>query len=92
MGSSKHAQAVVDRWLALARKGDAEAYFQLGLIYAEGEGETPDLIQAHKWFNLAAAAGDQRGIDERAEIAAQLTSMEVAQAQRAARAWIEHRV
>lgn len=47
-----------------------------------------DLIEAHKWFNLAALGGSEEGQAMRAEIAEEMTAREIAEAQRQARAWI----
>ena len=47
-----------------------------------------DLIEAHKWFNLAALSGCTRGQQCRAEIALEMTAREIAEAQRQARAWL----
>jgi len=47
-----------------------------------------DLIEAHKWFNLAAMLGDDRAAAARAEIAVEMTAREVVEAQRRARAFI----
>ena len=47
-----------------------------------------DLIEAHKWFNLAALSGGTRGQACRAEIAIEMTAREIAEAQRQARAWL----
>lgn len=72
----------------LAASGKAEALFELGLIYASGrEGET-DLVAAHKWFNIAAFRGLEAAKARRAEIAAEMSAMQIAEAQRAARAWL----
>lgn len=47
-----------------------------------------DLIEAHKWFNLAAMLGDERAASARAEIAMEMSAREVVEAQRRARAFI----
>ena len=47
-----------------------------------------DLIEAHKWFNLAAMSGDDRAAAARAEIAMEMSAREVVEAQRRARAFI----
>jgi hypothetical protein len=44
--------------------------------------------RAHKWFNLAALNGSERGQQCRAEIAEDMTAREIAEAQRQARAWL----
>jgi hypothetical protein len=45
-----------------------------------------DLIEAHKWFNLAALNGSTRSQECRAEISVEMTAREIAEAQRQARA------
>ena len=44
-----------------------------------------DLIEAHKWFNLAAVAGHDEAKTCRAEIADEMTARDIAEAQRRAR-------
>jgi hypothetical protein len=71
-----------------AQLGADEALFDLGLIYSTGRDVEQDLITAHKWFNLAALRGNSAARDYRTEIARELSSMEVAEAQRQAREWL----
>ena len=61
MGSSlKTAQFPFDSRLADAARGDADACYDLGMVYSSGSaGVGVDLIEAHKWFNLAAVAGSE---------------------------------
>ena len=47
------------------------------------------LITAHKWFNLASVRGNADAIRLRREIADQMSEIEIASAQRAARDWLE---
>lgn len=81
--------ALVIRCLAEAEQGDVAAYFDLGVAYSTGShGGACDLIEAHKWFNLAAVGGYEEAQACRAEIAAEMTAREVAEAQRRAREWL----
>ena len=64
----------------------ADLYFRLGLIYSTGE--ELDRVAAHKWFNLAAMNGNRDAIRLRREIAEMMSDVEIATAQRDARAWI----
>lgn len=64
------------------------AYFELGCMYAAGRSVEPDLIVAHKWFNVAAAQGYAPAASRRAELAAEMSSAEIAAAQREARLWL----
>ena len=87
--SQKGAEFLIRSRLAEAERGDVEALFELGISYSTGRGGIPvDLIEAHKWFNLAALSGSARGQECRAEIAAEMTAREIAEAQRQARAWL----
>ena len=61
----------------------------LDAVKQAGNGEVDiDLIEAHKWFNLAALAGSEEGQSLRAEVAEEMTAREIAEAQRLARAWL----
>ena len=90
MGTSiKSAAFMLERYLADAADGDADALYQLGVAYSTGMGGLDvDLIEAHKWFNLAALNGSVIGQECRAEIAEEMTAREIAEAQRQARAWL----
>jgi len=44
-------------WKPLAEQGNAPAQFNLGLIYAKGQGVTRNYKTALKWFRLAAEQG-----------------------------------
>lgn len=66
---------------------DGARLFDWGVACLVGErGAAPDPIEAHKWFNLAARAGDHRAASSRAELALILSPAEVREAQRRARA------
>jgi hypothetical protein len=62
--------------------------FQLGLMYCAGRDVRLDLVEAHKWFNLAALKGNAEAKRYRAEVAGELSKAEVARAQRLAREWL----
>ena len=87
--SQRSAEFLVRSRLAEAEQGDVDALFDLGVAYSTGEADgTVDLVEAHKWFNLAALNGSTRGQECRAEISAEMTAREIADAQRQARAWL----
>lgn len=80
---------LVARCLAAAAKGDVAAYFDLGVAYSTGgHGIACDLVEAHKWFNLAAVAGHEEAQLCRADISDEMTAREIAEAQRRAREWL----
>ncbi len=75
--------------LAAAAAGDCSAYFDLGVAYSTGShGVQSDLIEAHKWFNLAAVNGHEEASWCRADISEEMTAREIAEAQRRARQWL----
>jgi TPR repeat protein len=82
--SQKGAEFLTRSRIAEANRGDVDALFELGVTYSTGRGGAAvDLVEAHKWFNLAALQGCTRGQQCRAEIAVEMT-----EAQRQARAWL----
>jgi hypothetical protein len=75
--------------LAAASNGDVPALFDLGVAFSTGsDGAQSDLVEAHKWFNLAAARGHEEAAFCRADIAEEMTAREIAEAQRRARQWL----
>jgi TPR repeat protein len=49
--------AAYDEWLPLAELGDAEAQFNLGVLYDEGAGVERNLTTAADWYRKAAEQG-----------------------------------
>ncbi|WP_300973003.1 hypothetical protein [Sphingomonas sp. LHG3406-1] len=87
--SQKGAEFLIRSRLADAENGDVNALFELGVTYSTGRGGVSvDLVEAHKWFNLAALNGCTRGQACRAEISVEMTAREIAEAQKSARAWL----
>jgi len=75
--------------LAAAAEGDRSAFYELGVAYSTGShGIGCDLVEAHKWFNLAAVGGHAEAQNCRAEISEEMTAREIAEAQRRARQWL----
>lgn len=66
-----------------------ETLFHLGLRYCTGHEVPRDLVEAHKWFNLAAMGGDRRARQYRSEISGEMSPAEIAEAQRQARSWLK---
>ena len=92
-GAAAHDSAIEDALVAsclgAAAHGDIDAYYDLGVAFSTGShGVTCDLIEAHKWFNLAAVAGHEDAPQCRTEIADEMTAREIAEAQRRAREWL----
>ncbi len=79
-----------------SRKGDSSSHDPprlviLGLIYQDGRGVPQDYVEAHLWFNLAAAQSSgedrERNVNNRDDLAARMTPEQIADAQRRAREW-----
>lgn len=66
----------------------ADILFELGLMYAAGRDCEPDMVAAHKWFNIAAIKGSDRAAAMRAELASSMSKVEIARALREAREWM----
>jgi uncharacterized protein len=78
----------LEEMLAAAKSGAVDVYYDLGLMFSAGDGVDVDLIEAHKWFNLAVMSGFEDAKDYRADIAAELSPADIAAAQRKAREWL----
>jgi uncharacterized protein len=55
---NKNYQKAFREWKASADAGQAEAQFDLGLLYAQGLGVARDLTEAAKWYRKAAEQGN----------------------------------
>ncbi|MEM9014472.1 MAG: hypothetical protein AAGB02_05125 [Pseudomonadota bacterium] len=85
MSVSVGAQALETAELVLS----GDDMYRMGLQASNGcETGEFDLVTAHKWFNLAAMMGNSEARAYRAELAAEMTSEQVADAQRQARAYL----
>ena len=97
-GSIEEAEFVYDRgdytqaarlFRPLAEQGIASAQNNLGLMYENGRGVRRDLIHAHMWYNVAAAAlsGDEgkAAMKRRDHVASQMTAAQIGQAEVMAR-------
>ena len=73
---------------APAQGGGADALYQLGLMYCTGRDVDFDLIEAHKWFNLAALRGNEDAKRYRSELSREMSRREIADAQKRAREWL----
>ncbi len=80
---------LVAQCLAAAAQGEQTAFFDLGVAFSTGSHGVPcDLVEAHKWFNLAATGGHDGAPQCRADIAEEMTARDIAEAQRRAREWL----
>ena len=56
-------------------------------MYGKGRGVPEDYVLAHMWANLAAAQGNENGIEVRDLLEEEMTPAQLAEAQRLAREW-----
>ena len=86
-GVAKDAARAVPWFQKAAKGGDPKSLYSLGYAYSQGQGVAQDFIEAHKWFNLAAAADVPNAAKARDILASTMTREQVAEAQRLAREW-----
>jgi TPR repeat protein len=63
------------------------ALLSLGTIYAEGRGNSVNLVEAYKCFNLSASLGNVEAKEERARVEEKMSTEEVVEAQRRSEVW-----
>jgi len=80
--------ATLDKAELAAQAATPDALFELGMMYCAGRDVAPDLVTAHKWFNLAAQRGNKAALKYRLELAREMSQVQVADAQKAAREWL----
>lgn len=68
--------------------GTPDGLLELGLNCSSGREGDVDLIEAHKWFNLAAMRGNDEAKQHRSEVAELMSKADVAVALRRAREWL----
>lgn len=87
--NTEEGDLVVANYLAEAAAGSLDALYDLGVVFSTGShGVACDLIEAHKWFNIAASRGHEEAAWCRADISEEMTAREIAEAQRMAREWL----
>lgn len=85
-------QAHMFRWFSeAANQGVGSAQVRLGLMYATGKAVPLDLVEAHKWFLIAKAAGDEAGRINSERSLQQLNAEQAVEAQRRVNAWVSAR-
>lgn len=86
---SEEALAMIAECLKQYEQGSVDALYDLGVAFSTGShGAACDMIEAHKWFNIAASKGHEEASWCRADISDEMTAREIAEAQRRAREWL----
>lgn len=87
--NAKSESMLIASCLAAASAGDINAFYDLGVAYSTAShGVQCDLVEAHKWFNIAAARGHEEAAWCRADVSDEMSAREIAEAQRRAREWL----
>jgi len=87
-GVPKDAVEAVKWYTRAAEQGFAWAQSNLGDMYYQGIGIPKDFVLAYKWSNLAAASGTDSGVALRDLVEKQMTSDQIAEAQRLSAAFV----
>lgn len=89
IAQSAEADALITECLAAYANGSVDALYDLGVAFSTGShGCAADMIEAHKWFNIAASKGHEEASWCRADVSDEMTAREIAEAQRRAREWL----
>lgn len=83
MASSK--RILVESRMHDALAGDPGACFDLGVAHSCGSVAEMNLVEAHKWFDLAALGGYAAAEKYRADVAREMSAREMAEARRRVR-------
>jgi TPR repeat protein len=73
------------RLIAAADRGDMDAQYAAGLVYAEGRGVPQDAVQSYYWLTRAVEQGDRDAEKLRIYVAAGMTEQEFDEARRLVR-------
>ena len=65
----------------LAEQGDADAQFNLGIMYANGEGVPKDYVQAYAWMSIAATQGNANAQKGKGTLKKEMTREQIAKGQ-----------
>ena len=86
---SDRGMVTIAEYLANYQSGSVDALYDLGVALSTGShGCIVDMIEAHKWFNIAASLGHEEAAWARADVADEMTAREIHEAQRLARSWL----
>ena len=79
---------LASKWYRLsAEQGLAEAQYNLGLMYHEGQGVLQDYVSAHMWWNLSGSQGITNAVTNRTIVEEEMSKQQIEKAQEMARNW-----
>jgi len=77
----------LEQFQGSAADGDAASQYMLGELYAEGRGVRQDIVEAHKWYSLAAGWGHDRADAARRSLERFMSQGQIAEARERAAQW-----
>ena len=78
------------KWVSLSvEQGLADSQFNLGLIYANGNGTAQDLVVGYMWVSLTASQGHEAATRRLPALASMIDASQTASAKEAAKTWGE---
>jgi len=75
------------KFQVLADRGDDDAQYMMGILYAEGNGVPQNYVEAYKWFNLSAAHDNRKAKAYREKIGRKMATEQIALAQKLSSTW-----
>ena len=76
------------KWYRLsAEQGHAQAQYNLGSMYENGQGVLQDYVLAHMWWNISGSNGNKNAVKNRDTVEKQMTPSQIEKAQDMARNW-----
>ena len=61
-----------------AAQNNADAQYNLGVCYANGQGVTKDYVEAYKWLSFASAQGNENAKAAKSSLTQQMTPEQIA--------------
>jgi TPR repeat protein len=77
-------------WFPDAEQGDANAQFNLGIMYGKGEGVPEDYVKTYMWWLLAKAQGDKEAAGNLNIVKKRMNTAQIGKAQALASEWWEN--
>jgi clan AA aspartic protease (TIGR02281 family) len=87
LGVQQDYAAAASWYRKAAEQGHARAQYGLGLMYGSGQGVLQNYVLAYMWLNLAAGGRLEIAAEWRNTVAARMTPVQIAEAQKLASEW-----
>jgi TPR repeat protein len=76
-GIAQNFTLAAEWFLMAAKKGNAQAQFNLGFLYSHGQGVDEDFIEAYKWYKISDACGYVYAKDSMALLSSKMDEVDV---------------